>query len=132
MKRTWPIIAVDDVPKSSDWYCRLLGCTNNHPDDKTFDQILDNDGTVLLCLHRWGDYAHPSLSSPTKGEPGNGLLLFFCVSDFDDALKRASKLGFASGQKPHENPNTRALEFSLRDPDNYFVTISAFDLSALH
>jgi len=30
-------------------------------------------------------------------------------------------------EEPHVNPNTRTLEFSLRDPDGYYVTISAWD-----
>ena len=29
-------------------------------------------------------------------------------------------------EEPHLNPATRALEFSLRDPDGYYVTISAY------
>jgi hypothetical protein len=37
MKRTWPIIDVVDVQLSSRWYRELLGCSNNHPDDQTFD-----------------------------------------------------------------------------------------------
>ena len=28
-------------------------------------------------------------------------------------------------EEPHLNPNTRTNEFSLRDPDGYYVTISA-------
>ena len=132
MKRAWPIIAVKNVRASSDWYRRVLGCTNNHPNDEVFDQILDRDGTVLLCLHRWGEHDHPSLSSLENGSPGNGLLLFFCVDDFDAALHRVNELGLTLEQKPHTNPNTRALEFSLRDPDNYFVTVSAFDVTLLH
>ena len=28
-------------------------------------------------------------------------------------------------EEPHLNPNTQTMEFSLRDPDGYFVTISA-------
>src|SRR6516164_1582457 len=42
-----------------------------------FVQILDSDGTVLLCLHEWGAHEHPSLMSSDHGTPGNGLLLFF-------------------------------------------------------
>jgi hypothetical protein len=30
-------------------------------------------------------------------------------------------------EEPHVNPNTRTLEFSLRDPDGYYVTLSALD-----
>ena len=29
-------------------------------------------------------------------------------------------------EEPHANPNTRTREFSLRDPDGYYVTISEF------
>ena len=32
-------------------------------------------------------------------------------------------------EEPHANPNTRTREFSLRDPDGYYVTIS--ELSSL-
>ena len=28
-------------------------------------------------------------------------------------------------EEPHVNPGTRTREFSLRDPDGYYVTISA-------
>jgi hypothetical protein len=28
-------------------------------------------------------------------------------------------------EEPHVNPNTQTKEFSLRDPDGYYVTISA-------
>jgi hypothetical protein len=51
-------------------------------------QIVDTDGTVLLCVHEWGAHEHPSLASPDHAQPGTN-------------------------------------EFSLRDPDGYFVTISA-------
>ena len=32
-------------------------------------------------------------------------------------------------EEPRENPNAHSLEFSLRDPDGYYVSISAFDLA---
>jgi|SRR5881296_1346132 len=126
MKRIWPIIAVNDVRASSAWYQTLLGCANNHYDSADFDQILDADGTILLCLHRWDDDQHPSLMTSQPGAPGKGLLLFFCVDDFEAATARARSLVAQLDEEPHLNPNTRALEFSLRDPDGYFVTVSAF------
>jgi hypothetical protein len=46
--------------------------------------------------------------------------LFFRVDDFDMALPRARAL-----VARHVNPNTGTTEFSLRDPDGYYVTISA-------
>src|SRR3989441_13046645 len=90
-----------------------------------FGQILDSDGTVLLCLHQWGAHEHPSLMSRDNATPGNGLLLFFRVDDFDMALKRARALVAGLEEEPHANPNTGTKEFSLRDPDGYYVTISA-------
>jgi hypothetical protein len=79
----------------------------------------------LLCLHEWGAHEHPSLKSPDHGTPGNGLLLFFRVDDFDLALHRARSLVTLLEEEPHVNPNTKTKEFSLRDPNGYYVTISA-------
>ena len=79
----------------------------------------------MLCLHQWGAHDHPSLTSPDKATPGNALLLFFRVDDFDRALKRARALVTTFQEEPHLNPSTHTLEFSLRDPDGYHVTISA-------
>jgi catechol 2,3-dioxygenase-like lactoylglutathione lyase family enzyme len=125
MKRTWTIIGVGDVPRSFRWYQALFGETGTVPAHDHFGQILDSDGTVLLCLHKWGAHEHPSLTSPDRGTPGNGLLLFFRVDDFDKALERARSLADRFEEEPHVNANTRTLEFSLRDPDGYYVTISA-------
>jgi hypothetical protein len=63
--------------------------------------------------------------SPGEAPPGNGLLLFFRVDDFDMALNRARALVTRLEEEPHVNPNTQTKEFSLRDPDGYHVTISA-------
>lgn len=125
MKRTWTIIGVADVPGSFQWYQALFGQPTTVPGHDYFGQILDADGTVLLCLHKWGAHEHPSLMSADDGIPGNGLLLFFRVDDFDLALQRARSLVPRLDEEPHVNPNTQTQEFSLRDPDGYYVTISA-------
>jgi catechol 2,3-dioxygenase-like lactoylglutathione lyase family enzyme len=125
MKRTWTIIGVGDVGMSYRWYQRLFGQPETAPAHDFWGQILDTDGTVLLCLHKWGAHDHPSLSSPEMGPPGNGLLLFFRVDDFDLALTRARALVSLFDEEPHLNPSTGTPEFSLRDPDGYYVTISA-------
>ena len=41
------------------------------------------------------------------------------------ALKRARALVTRFEEEAHVNPNTQTREFSLRDPDGYYVTISA-------
>jgi catechol 2,3-dioxygenase-like lactoylglutathione lyase family enzyme len=125
MTRTWTIIAVRDVPGSFKWYQALLGQPATLSAHDYFGQILDSDGTVLLCLHEWGTHEHPSLMSPDHGTPGNGLLLFFRVDEFDLALQRARALVNGLEEEPHVNPKTQTNEFSLRDPDGYYITISA-------
>jgi catechol 2,3-dioxygenase-like lactoylglutathione lyase family enzyme len=125
MKRAWTIIGATDVASSFKWYQSLFGQAKTLPDHDDFGQILDTDGTVLLCLHQWGAHGHPSLMSPDEATPGNGLLLFFRVDDFGPALKRARALVARFEEEPHVNPNTQTREFSLRDPDGYYVTISA-------
>ena|SRR5688572_28071446 len=124
MKRIWTIIGVSDVPRSFSWYQSLFGHAGMSPAHDHFGQIVDADGTVLLCLHAWGAHEHPSLMGPDPAA-GNGLLLFFRVDDFDVTLTRARALVTSLDEKPHVNPNTQTMEFSLRDPDGYHVTISA-------
>ena len=60
------------------------------------------------------------------------------VTLLDDAgshpLPRMTKLALARTlvaeleEEPHTNPNTRTREFSLRDPDGYYVSISELAL----
>ncbi len=125
MTHTWTIIGVADVARSCKWYQSLLGKKETAPAHDYFGQVLDADGTVLLCLHRWGDHDHPTLSSPDRGSVGNGLLLFFRVDDFDAALRRARSQVSALAQDPQLNPATATREFALWDPDGYYVMVSA-------
>jgi catechol 2,3-dioxygenase-like lactoylglutathione lyase family enzyme len=131
MKRIWTIIGVRDVPRSFQWYQSLFGQPATAPAHSHFGQLLDSDGTVLLCLHEWAVESHPSLMRPEDGSPGNGLLLFFRVDDHGAALRRARALVPQFAEEPHVNPNTGTKEFSLRDPDGYYVTISAFSRGEL-
>jgi catechol 2,3-dioxygenase-like lactoylglutathione lyase family enzyme len=125
MKRLWTIIGVRDVARSFRWYQTLLGLAPGAAAHSYFGQLLDADGTVLLCLHEWGVEDHPTLTSPDSATPGNGLLLFFRVADFAAALVRARASGTPLEEEPQVNPNTGTMEFSLRDPDGYHVMISA-------
>jgi hypothetical protein len=43
------------------------------------------------------------------------------------ALPRARALVTALEEELHVSPNTKTREFSLRDPDGYYVTISELD-----
>jgi catechol 2,3-dioxygenase-like lactoylglutathione lyase family enzyme len=125
MNRLWTIIGVRDVSDSFKWYQSLFGQPETAPAHEYWGQICDSDGTVLLSLHEWGSHDHPSLMSPDKALPGNGLLLFFRVDDFDPALQRARALVSRLDEETHVNPATGTREFALRDPDGYYVMVSA-------
>lgn len=77
MKRLWTIIGVRDAASSFVCYRTLLGLPETVPEHDFFGQIVDQDGTVLLCLHSWRAHDHSSLERPENTEQGNGLLLFF-------------------------------------------------------
>ena len=125
MKRLWTVIGVADVTCSFNWYQSLFGQPQTAPAHDNFGQILDADGTVLVSFHKWEAHEHPPLLSPDRAQPGNGLLLFFCVDDFDETLLRARSLVAKLEEDPHINPNTGTSEFALCDPDGYYVMINA-------
>jgi hypothetical protein len=108
MKRTWPIVGVADVQKSAAWYMRLLNAQNSHADATSFDQIIDRDGTILVCLHRWGDHGHPSLSNPEDG----------------NLWERVQAIGSVIEERPNTNNGTGMRAFTLRDLDGYYVTVN--------
>ena len=109
---------------------KLLGARNTHPGATVFNQIINEDGTVLLCLHHWGpsgrrgDHHWPSLSNPGAGEIWNGLLLWFVVDDFDEAWERARELGAVIEETPNADNGTGMRAFVVRDPDGYYVAVN--------
>jgi|ERR1700729_2742233 hypothetical protein len=100
MKRTWTIIGVSDVPGSLQWYQLLFGQAPIPPAHDYFGQILDSDGTVLLCLHQWGAHEHPSLISPDHAPPATGS---FCssVSMISTWRFRGHALSFLGSKRSH-------------------------------
>ena len=122
MIRAEPIIGVDNVEKSSRWYQELLGCKNAHGGD-TFEILVDQDDTVILCLHKWGEHEHPTLSS-SEITPGNGLILYFKVDNLENIWRNAKHLNAVIEEEPNVNQNSGKREFAIRDLDNYYLLIS--------
>ena len=121
MIKTEPIIAVKDVEKSSFWYQNLLQCKSGHG-GPTFEILLNEQGEQILSLHKWGAHEHPTLSDP-KITPGNGLILYLVVDDIEQVWKNANKLNASIEKTPHLNTNSGLREFSLLDPDGYYLSI---------
>ncbi|MGE8427332.1 MAG: glyoxalase [Sphingobacterium sp.] len=121
MTRTEPIIAVKTVSKSSLFYQRLLGCTSQHGGE-TFEILTDN-GTVILCLHKWGEHDHPTMRD--QKHAGNGFILFFRVDNLQQIFENATLLNAVIEKDIHYNENSLKDQFILRDPDNYYLIVSA-------
>ena len=128
-----PLICVADVEASSRWYQDLLGCQSAHGGAE-YERLL-SDGVLVLQLHRWDvEHHHGRLGDPSV-QPGNGVLLWFEVEDFDAALARADALNAEVVMPRHRNPpdgngGPNHWELWLRDPDGYTVVFASPDGSA--
>lgn len=58
--------------------------------------------------------------------PGNGLILYFRTENMNVIRKNIEKMGYSLQEDIHLNSNSRKKEFSLRDPDGYYLTITEF------
>lgn len=120
-----PIIAVKDVEASSGWYQALLGCKRIHGGEGRFAVLTNEHGSVLLCLHKWGEDQHPTMMDKNI-TPGNGLILYFRTNDLEKIRENAGKLEAGIEEDIHLNSNSKKEEFSLRDLDGYYVTITRY------
>lgn len=127
--RPQPLIAVNDVRASAQWYKTLLGATGlaqGSDHDHVYDRLYAGD-RLILQLHSWDDEDHPNLVDRDLAPRGHGVLLWFEVADFDAAVLRARKLNAEVLQEPHVNPAPRHREIWLRDPDGYVVVLASPD-----
>lgn len=124
MTKTDPIIAVKDVEASSTWYQSIFGCRRMHG-GKEFATLVSDDDEILICLHKWGEHQHPTMTNPTI-TPGNGLILYFRTENMNLIRQNVEKTGDHIVEDIHVNPNSTKKEFSLRDPDGYYLTITEF------
>jgi catechol 2,3-dioxygenase-like lactoylglutathione lyase family enzyme len=118
-----PLICVHDVPASSRWYQRLLGCTSGHGGNEY--ERLNVGERLILQLHHWKvQHDHGPLGDPLLRPYGNGVILWFELDDFDAAVARASalKVEVLKERRWSENAN---WEYWLRDPDGYVVALTS-------
>ena len=119
-----PIIAVKDVPKASQWYQQVFGYTSQHGGND-FDVLLSEEGEIRLCLHRWGEHDHPSMKDPGI-TPGNGLILYFRTNKLETIRQNLKNLDYPVAREIQLNPNSGMQEFSVVDPNGYYLTVSEF------
>lgn len=124
MTKIDPIIAVKDVEASSKWYQTVFGCRRTHGGNE-FAVLVSENNEVLICLHKWGEHEHPTMTNPNI-TPGNGLILYFRTENMNGTRKNVEKLGGPIDEEIHTNPNSTKKEFSIRDPDGYYLTITEF------
>ena len=132
--RPQPLIAVTDVEASSRWYQQLFGCTSAHGGPEY--ERLEKDGVLVMQLHRFEvDHHHGPIGNADDKPYGNGVLVWFEVDDFEDALQRAAALNAEVVCPRHRNPpegsgGPNHWEYWLRDPDGYTVVLASPDGSA--
>jgi len=118
------IIAVKDVEASTKWYQQIFGFKSLHGGNE-FSVLATQDGEIILCLHKWGEHQHPTMTDQTI-TPGNGLILYFRTHDMTAIRQNIEKIGCSIEEDIHLNPNSLKNEFSLRDPDGYYLTVTEF------
>ncbi|HQZ64729.1 MAG TPA: VOC family protein [Planctomycetaceae bacterium] len=129
-----PLLAVHDVEASSLWYQRLLGLVSEHGGPE-YERLV-HDGTLVLQLHKWEvEHHHGRIGDPNLKPYGNGVLLWFEITDFDEAVNRAAELNAEIVLPKHRNPpegngGPNHWEIWLRDLDGYTVVLAGPDGSA--
>ncbi|MEO6719608.1 MAG: VOC family protein [Ferruginibacter sp.] len=124
MTKIDPIIAVKDVDASSKWYEKIFGFKRTHAGNE-FAVLVSEDDEIILCLHKWGEHDHPTMTNPNITK-GNGLILYFRTENMDTIRQNVEKINGIVEEDIHLNTNSLKKEFSLRDLDGYYLTITEF------
>lgn len=119
--RVWPqtMLTVHDVPRSSEFYCAVLGLVSGHGGDE-YEQLL-SDGEIVLQLHHADVEDHHGPLGDADAPVGNGVLVWFEVPDATVVAERVRAAGAEIAADLHENPNAKQLEIWFHDPDGYTV-----------
>lgn len=119
-----PIIAVKDVEASSKWYQSVFDLRSKHGGNE-FDILVDRHNEVSLCLHKWGEHNHPTMQTSNR-VGGNGLILYFRTDHMEQIREQLRTMDYPIEREIELSPNSHRKEFSLRDPEGYYLTIAEF------
>lgn len=78
-----------------------------------------------MQLHAWGEHDHPNLGDERAAPHGYGVLLWFEVQAFDEAVQRVQALGAQVLKPPFFNDRARHHEMWLHDLDEYVVVLAS-------
>jgi predicted enzyme related to lactoylglutathione lyase len=132
--RPQPLIVVNDVEASSRWYQQLLNCQSDHGGPE-YERLVWNSQLVMQLHSFEVEHDHGPLGDREDKPYGNGVLLWFEVDDFDEAVARATELNAEVVLPRHRNPldgngGPDHWEIWLRDLDGYTVVLASPDGSA--
>lgn len=117
-----PLIAVNDVEKTSLWYQAMLGLESGHG-GKEYEQLLFEQHMVLQ-LHQWQAHEHPHIGDPTQ-VIGNGVLLWFESNRFDEIVQKLQTHQVEILEGPKYNPNAHHREIWFRDLNGYTLVVAS-------
>lgn len=113
------MLVVSDVERSSAFYCDIFGFESGHGGDE-YEQLL-HDGEIVLQLHDDETDDHHGRLREAGITPGNGVLVWLEVADFEGTVERARAANVEVVTDIHTNPNAKQSEFWFRDLDGYLV-----------
>ena len=118
-----PLICVRDVEESSRWYQKLLGLVSGH--GGTEYERLNSANGLVLQLHKWEvEHHHGPLGDPALKPYGNGVVLWFELQDFDEAVQRATAMN-VDVIRPARLSENGNWEFWIRDLEGYMVMLTS-------
>jgi len=105
-----PVLAVHDLERCADWYCRVLGCTRTDVDPGNW--VFCSAGPVTFMLGRCPDVPPAS----TLGD--HSYIAYLYVDAVDDFHARAVAERAEILKAPTDEPWGRR-ELALRSPDGH-------------
>lgn len=118
------IIAVRDIEQSAKWYEQVFNFKNLHGGNHFAILTTEND-EIILCLHPWKMDDHPSMRN-SEITPGNGIILYFKTDKMEEIRENARNVDAKIDEDIHINPNPNKREFSMWDPDGYYIIVTEY------
>lgn len=116
------IIAVNDIEKSTKWYEQVFGFRGQ---GEHLSVLYSENNKIELCLHPWEMDNHPTMTNQNI-TPGNGIILYFKTDRMEEIRENAEKVGAKIDEDIHTNPNPDKKEFSMWDPDGYYLIVTEY------